>query len=150
MLGSLAVLLLGAVLLVGCGSNDYDPGPLANSTACGVLTADQAGQDSADIDAYVQAANPYLAGLSPEAQGIAVADVLPVLLGECQAHPDELLSAAYSNAQSASLATTDTDTPDPSPDAYDVTDTTQNAAGCVFIGGNPDLSDAYCTPSSTP
>lgn len=88
----------------------YQPGPLADSTACGVLTADQAAGDTGDIDRYLRAADPYAAILGVEVQ--IEADRLPRLLGECQDHPDEVLSAAYDKA----VAAADGDTAAPTTD----------------------------------
>jgi hypothetical protein len=95
--------LLAALTLAACGSS-YSPGPLANSTACGVLTADQSAGDTADINTFVQGENPFTAGDSADVQSLAEANVLPGLLGECQNHPAEVLSAAYNNALAASPA----------------------------------------------
>lgn len=92
--------------LTACGKS-YSPGPLINSTACGVLTADQSAGDTADIGTFVQGANPFTAGDDITTQFQAEANVLPDLLGECQGHPSEVLSAAYDNALSASESTTD-------------------------------------------
>jgi hypothetical protein len=115
MLARTATLLIAAIFVLlplsGCGSSvpQYQPGPLTDSTACGVLNADQAGGDTGDIDTYVRHANPYLAGDALQVQYQAELNVLPSLLGECQANPSELLSAAYSKA----LDTPSPTTPDP-------------------------------------
>lgn len=107
--------LLAALTLAACGSSPptYSPGPLADSTACGVLTADQDAGDHADITRYVTGANPYLAGDSLQVQTLAEMNVLPGLLGECQSNPAEVLSAAYDKALASSPAVASSTDGDP-------------------------------------
>lgn len=94
--------------LTSCSSVQYKPGPLSNSTPCGVLNADQAGGDHTDITDFVQSANPYLAGDPLNVQIQGEMDVLPNLLGECHDNPAELLAAAYEKAQNEFLSATPT------------------------------------------
>lgn len=94
--------------LVACSTMTYKPGPLSNSTPCGVLNADQSAGDSEDITDYLQIANPYLANDAVDVQIQGEMDILPDLLGECQNSPAELLSAAYNKALDRSLAPSST------------------------------------------
>lgn len=109
---SVLLALAAGVVLAACSSQpQYKPGPLANSTPCGVLNADQAAGDTADIDNYVLAANPYLADQPLQVQIQGEMDIMPSLLGECQNEPSELLTAAYNKAQEKSLSETPTPIP---------------------------------------
>lgn len=95
--------VLGAIIglvLAACGTS-YEPGPVTDSTACGVVNADQAGGDNTDITNYLNSGPSVLdttSAIGIEAQMNLDLQELPVLLRECAAHPSELASVAKSVA----------------------------------------------------
>lgn len=101
----LGLLIWGIVVAThSSGSASYQPGPLTNSTPCGVFNADQAAGDSGDVDTFMQSSMPAVPGVSFEAQINVELEDLPPLVTECRSNPSELLSAAYNKAVEAAMS----------------------------------------------